>query len=203
MSAVDTKVLVRWLVRDDEQQEALVAAQISGVVDRGEPLAIPCSVSLGLDWALRSRYRLDLEAVLPCCSRSPRCWRPRSWGIGNEAAAGHDEAAGGHPPCCGRPVSVLSSCSLLAADHPRCGRPARPTSAVATLPTHSPRAPTFLEDWSATFDLRPVNVGGCARRSPRGSADGRLVSVRPVVRGYALRLRFAPMTSDPRQQIFT
>jgi predicted nucleic-acid-binding protein len=64
MAAVDTNVLVRWLVRDDEQQVALVAALVSGVVDRGEPLAIPCSVSLELDWVLRSRYRLDREAVL-------------------------------------------------------------------------------------------------------------------------------------------
>ena len=64
MPGLDTNVLVRWLVEDDDDQAVRVqrlfeAARVSQV-----PLFIPSTVVLELEWVLRSRYRFDKAIIL-------------------------------------------------------------------------------------------------------------------------------------------
>lgn len=56
MPALDTNVLVRFLVRDDETQFALSRALIAQCVEAGQTLFVPVTVVLELEWVLRSRY---------------------------------------------------------------------------------------------------------------------------------------------------
>lgn len=64
MPALDTNVLVRHLVRDDPAQSAAAGRLIQACVDAGEPLFVPTTVVLELEWVLRSAYALDKDAVL-------------------------------------------------------------------------------------------------------------------------------------------
>lgn len=56
MAALDTNVLVRYLVRDDARQMHAAAQLIRGVVERGESLYVPVTVLLELEWVLRASY---------------------------------------------------------------------------------------------------------------------------------------------------
>ena len=64
MPGLDTNVLVRWLVADDEVQ----AARAQGLFDAARanqvPMFIPSTVALELEWVLRSRYFFDKTIVL-------------------------------------------------------------------------------------------------------------------------------------------
>ena len=67
MAALDTSILVRLLVADDARQLVRVQALIQDAIERGEPLFVPVSVFLELEWVLRSVYRLgkaDIVATL-------------------------------------------------------------------------------------------------------------------------------------------
>lgn len=64
MPGLDTNVLVRWLVGDDEVQTARVEALLEGARAQGEGFFVPCTVALELEWVLRSRYRFEKPAVL-------------------------------------------------------------------------------------------------------------------------------------------
>ncbi len=63
MPALDTNVLVRYLVADDPGQFQIAKAYIEDA-DRQESLFIPLSVSVELEWVLRSLYDLDKLAIL-------------------------------------------------------------------------------------------------------------------------------------------
>jgi len=63
MPALDTNVLVRYLVADDRSQFQIAKAFIEEVV-REEALFIPLSVSVELEWVLRTLYELDKPTVL-------------------------------------------------------------------------------------------------------------------------------------------
>ena len=63
MPGLDTNVLVRWLVADDDAQTAQVQRLFDASAN-GDPLFVPTTVSLELEWVLRSRYRLDKAAVI-------------------------------------------------------------------------------------------------------------------------------------------
>lgn len=63
MPALDTNVLVRYLVADDRSQFQIAKDYIEDAV-RDEALFIPFSVSVELEWVLRSRYDLDKQTVL-------------------------------------------------------------------------------------------------------------------------------------------
>ncbi len=56
MPALDTNVLVRFLVRDDPAQAAAATGLIRRVAAAGEPLFVPITVALELEWVLRSSY---------------------------------------------------------------------------------------------------------------------------------------------------
>jgi predicted nucleic-acid-binding protein len=64
MIGLDTNVLVRFLVRDDEEQferaQRLIRREASG----GEPVYISLLVLLETEWVLRSRYKLSKGEIL-------------------------------------------------------------------------------------------------------------------------------------------
>lgn len=56
MAGVDTNVLVRWLVRDDETQTRRADALFDSMQKAGSSLFVALTVALELEWVLRSRY---------------------------------------------------------------------------------------------------------------------------------------------------
>lgn len=63
MAALDTNLLVRYLVRDDETQLEAVTELLRSCIQHGVPLFVPITVALELEWVLRSRYALDKSQV--------------------------------------------------------------------------------------------------------------------------------------------
>lgn len=64
MPGLDTNLLVRWLVDDDDVQTAQVQALFDATRRAGDTLFVPTTVVLELEWVLRSRYGMDKSAVL-------------------------------------------------------------------------------------------------------------------------------------------
>jgi predicted nucleic-acid-binding protein len=69
MASMDTNVLVRFLVRDDESQFEQARQLIEHQIHGRQPLYIPITVALELDWVLRARYKLDKKAVTDIYTR--------------------------------------------------------------------------------------------------------------------------------------
>lgn len=63
MAALDTNVLVRYLVGDDAAQQALAAKLIRSAIRGGRALYVPITVTLELEWVLRSIFGLPKEQV--------------------------------------------------------------------------------------------------------------------------------------------
>lgn len=63
MSALDTNVLVRYLVHDDDLQHAAAKKLIRAVLRGGETLYIPITVMLELEWVLRSNFGFNKEQI--------------------------------------------------------------------------------------------------------------------------------------------
>jgi predicted nucleic-acid-binding protein len=63
MAALDTNVLVRYLVQDDEEQLAAAKKLIRAALRAGETLYIPITVMLELEWVLRSGFGFNKEQV--------------------------------------------------------------------------------------------------------------------------------------------
>jgi predicted nucleic-acid-binding protein len=68
VAALDTNVLVRFLVRDDEGQLQAARRLIEAHLQRGEALFVPVTVFLELEWVLRARYRFNKTTVLKALS---------------------------------------------------------------------------------------------------------------------------------------
>ncbi len=64
MAALDTNVLVRYLVEDDAAQLAAARRLIAGAIASGESLFVPVTVVLELEWVLRSRYGFGKDEVM-------------------------------------------------------------------------------------------------------------------------------------------
>jgi predicted nucleic-acid-binding protein len=64
MAALDTNVLVRYLVADDARQFAAARRLIRRAVDAGETLFVPVTVVLELEWVLRSRCDFGKKGVI-------------------------------------------------------------------------------------------------------------------------------------------
>ena len=64
MAALDTNVLVRFLVQDDARQGAAATRLIRNGIKAGGALYIPVTVVLELEWLLRSSFTFDKAAVL-------------------------------------------------------------------------------------------------------------------------------------------
>ena len=68
MPALDTNVLVRYLVEDDAVQVATARRFIRRCVTEGQALFIPVTVSLELEWVLRSNFGFGKDAVVQTLS---------------------------------------------------------------------------------------------------------------------------------------
>jgi predicted nucleic-acid-binding protein len=64
MIGLDTNVLVRFLVRDDEEQFERARKLIRRQAQDGQPVHISLLVLLETEWVLRSRYKLNKGEVL-------------------------------------------------------------------------------------------------------------------------------------------
>ena len=61
--AIDTNVLVRLLVRDDEAQYAAAHRLVDEAAAAQEPVLIVLGALLETEWVLRSRYKLDKASI--------------------------------------------------------------------------------------------------------------------------------------------
>ncbi len=64
MSALDTNILVRFLVEDDAAQLAAARRLIRKCVSAGEALFVPVTVALELEWVLRSSFGFSKSVVM-------------------------------------------------------------------------------------------------------------------------------------------
>jgi len=64
MLGIDTNVLVRFLVRDDEAQFAKARRLIRREVAAGRPVFVSLLVLLETEWVLRSRYDLQKSEII-------------------------------------------------------------------------------------------------------------------------------------------
>lgn len=64
MSALDTNVLVRYLVRDDAAQLEAARALIARCIDERRSLFVPVTVVLELEWVLRSSFEFPKHDTL-------------------------------------------------------------------------------------------------------------------------------------------
>ena len=62
--ALDTNVLVRLIVHDDESQALLVSRLLEQHIRRSESLWVAATVTLELEWVLRSRYKFTKTEVI-------------------------------------------------------------------------------------------------------------------------------------------
>ena len=60
---IDTNVLVRLLVRDDQAQFEAAQRLVNEAATREEPVLILLGVLLETEWVLRSRYKLDKASI--------------------------------------------------------------------------------------------------------------------------------------------
>jgi len=64
MPALDTNVLVRYVVRDDSGQFAAARSLIGRCVAESQSLFVPVTVTLELEWVLRASFGFAKEDVL-------------------------------------------------------------------------------------------------------------------------------------------
>lgn len=68
MPALDTNVLIRYLVEDDPAQSAAARRLIRNCVSEQQTLFVPITVTLELEWVLRSAFGFGKEATLNALS---------------------------------------------------------------------------------------------------------------------------------------
>jgi predicted nucleic-acid-binding protein len=68
MLGVDTNVLVRYLIRDDQSQYEKARRLIDREVSKGEPVLVSLLVLLEAEWVLRSRYALPKSEIVAAFS---------------------------------------------------------------------------------------------------------------------------------------
>ena len=64
MAALDTNVLLRFLLQDDAAQAAAARRLIRATAEAGDTLYVPVSVALELEWVLRSRFQMNRASVV-------------------------------------------------------------------------------------------------------------------------------------------
>ena len=68
MPALDTNVLVRYVVEDDEAQLAAARRLIRKSIAEGQALFVPVTVALELEWVLRSNFGYSKDQVMEILS---------------------------------------------------------------------------------------------------------------------------------------
>jgi predicted nucleic-acid-binding protein len=66
--SLDTNILVRHLVKDDEAQSLIVGKFFDRHIRKSECLLVPVTVMLELEWVLRSKYRFTKTDVIRAMS---------------------------------------------------------------------------------------------------------------------------------------
>lgn len=69
MAALDTTVLIRFLVEDDAAQLAAARKLVRKCVNAGETLYVPVTVALELEWVLRASFGFGKPVVVQALSR--------------------------------------------------------------------------------------------------------------------------------------
>ena len=69
MAALDTNVLVRFLVRDDPVQFEAARTLVLAAVQSGQTLFVPITVALELEWVLRTNFGFKKAEVVSTLSR--------------------------------------------------------------------------------------------------------------------------------------
>lgn len=64
MIGIDTNVLIRYLIRDDQPQYEKARRLIDREVSKGEPVLVNLLVLLETEWVLRSRYELPKQDIV-------------------------------------------------------------------------------------------------------------------------------------------
>lgn len=64
MNAIDTNILIRFLMRDDAQQANLAYGLLKQTEQRGELLFVPIAVVLEMIWVLESAYGISREEII-------------------------------------------------------------------------------------------------------------------------------------------
>jgi len=68
MLGIDTNVLIRYLIRDDQPQYEKARRLIAREVSKGDPLLVSLLVLLESEWVLRSRYGLPKSEIVAAFS---------------------------------------------------------------------------------------------------------------------------------------
>jgi predicted nucleic-acid-binding protein len=68
MPALDTNVLVRYVVQDDDTQLAAARRLIRKCVGEGRTLFVPVTVTLELEWVLRASFEYSRDEVMEALS---------------------------------------------------------------------------------------------------------------------------------------
>lgn len=63
MAALDTNILIRYLVQDDDSQLAAAKKLIRSALSAGQTLFVPITVTLELEWVLRSNFKFSKDQV--------------------------------------------------------------------------------------------------------------------------------------------
>jgi predicted nucleic-acid-binding protein len=69
VAALDTNILIRYLVRDDEKQFLQAEKLIRSAIRAGETLYVPVTVLLEVEWVLRTSFTLTKAEVVSAISR--------------------------------------------------------------------------------------------------------------------------------------
>jgi len=64
LRAIDTNIIIRFLVKDDPKQCVAVKKLFETVEENGDKLWVPFCVILEMIWVLRSRYHASKEDIL-------------------------------------------------------------------------------------------------------------------------------------------
>ena len=64
MAALDSNVLLRFLLQDDPAQAAAATRLVRATGATGDSLYVPISVALEIEWVLRSRFTMNKTAVV-------------------------------------------------------------------------------------------------------------------------------------------
>ena len=63
MAALDTNILVRWLIKDDAKQCARVAKLFDEAISKDERLFVTTTVMQEVEWVMQTKYHFDRPQV--------------------------------------------------------------------------------------------------------------------------------------------